>query len=50
MANKKKKIHRKGAQLLQIRFQGANLMLPKKKALYADLLLYVPEILSFHLC
>jgi len=50
MDNQTKNLHHKGAQLLQICFQGANLMLPRKKALYADLLLYVPVILSFYLC
>ena len=50
MDNQTKNLHHKGAQLLQTCFQGANLMLPRKKALYADLLLYVPVIHSFHLC
>ena len=31
-------------------FQGVNLMLPRKRALYADLLLYSPKVVSFHLC
>ena len=48
MDNQTKNLHHKGAQLLQICFQGANLMLPRKKALYADQLLYVPVILGFH--
>ena len=39
-----------GAQLLQMCFQGVNLMLPRKRALYADLLLYSPKVVSFHLC
>jgi hypothetical protein len=38
-----KNLHRSGAQLFQIFFHGENLMVPTKKAAYADLLVYVPD-------
>jgi hypothetical protein len=38
MANQMKNLHFRGIQLFQILCQGENLMVPRKKAAYADLL------------